>query len=288
MDRFAMMSLTHVSLGSSHGFGEHGPAGLVLVMRWIIAASIALLAGCPARNNVPCAEDGHCNLAAGGTCLAGPSSDSWCAYPDTTCPSGFRYSDFDVGDGVGGQCVGETPDAGVDAPPDALPDSAPGQARFDVAYVNVWDLGTGAADMSEVRWARIINTASEPLDLSTATFTNVSDNHNQIVIGMAMENNAGTSLNPGFSLGALTGGASSLIVSSGMVTEPDQSGGGSTGLIRITATNLPPAGTWLIVDGVGTLRIGNAFVSITVTIRSSGTGSAATPVEAKRSNSSSI
>lgn len=284
-----MTRLTHLSLGSSHGFGEHRPAGLVFVMRWIIAASIALLAGCPARNNVPCNEDQHCNLVAGGTCLAGPSSDRWCAYPDPSCPSGYRYSDFDVGDGVGGQCVsGTSPDAGLDGSLDAIPDAAPGQARFDIAYVNVWDLGTGAADMSEVRWARIVNTGAEPLDLSTATFTSVSDNHNQIVIGMAMENNAGTLLNPGFSLGALTGQASSLIVSSGMVTEPDQSGGGSTGLVRITATNLPPAGTWLIVDGVGTLRIGNAFVTITVTVRSSGTGSAATPVQAKRSNSSPI
>ncbi len=281
--------LTHVSLGSSDGFGEHQPAGLVLDMRGIIAAFIMLLAGCPSRQSVPCNEDGNCDLGAGGACLAGPTSNNWCAYPDSTCTSGFRYSDFDVGDGVGGQCVGETPmDGGVDAPPDTMPDAPPGQARFDVAYVNMWDLGTGAASMSEVRWARIVNTGSEPLDLSAATFTNVSDNHDQIVIGMAMENNTGTSLSPGFSLGALTGQASTLIVSSGMVTEPDQSGGGNIGLIRITATNLPPAGTWLFVDGVGTLRIGNAFVPISVTIRSSGTGSAATPVQAKRSNSSPI
>lgn len=99
-------------------------------MRWIIAASIVLLAGCPARKNVPCNEDGNCDLAAGGACLAGPAANSWCAYPDPSCPSGYRYSDFDVGDGVGSQCVGDTPthpDAGsdVDAAPGAWGTPAP-------------------------------------------------------------------------------------------------------------------------------------------------------------------
>jgi Tol biopolymer transport system component len=45
----------------------------------------------------------------------------WCAYPDGQCPSGYRYSTANVGDGLSGQCVplGTKLDAGVDAPTDA-------------------------------------------------------------------------------------------------------------------------------------------------------------------------
>lgn len=53
------------------------------------------------------------------------TGNRWCAYPDQGCPSGSRYSDQDVGDGLGGECVplGGGDDAGVDGPPDAPPDS---------------------------------------------------------------------------------------------------------------------------------------------------------------------
>src|SRR5262249_16064058 len=36
---------------------------------------------------------------------------------DSACPSGYRFSDQDVGDGVAGACVTPT-DAGIDTPPD--------------------------------------------------------------------------------------------------------------------------------------------------------------------------
>ncbi len=50
----------------------------------------------------------------------------WCAYPDPDCPSGFRYSAQDVGDGLSGQCVPQELDAGVDGPThDALTDAPP-------------------------------------------------------------------------------------------------------------------------------------------------------------------
>ncbi|MBA3451972.1 MAG: PD40 domain-containing protein [Deltaproteobacteria bacterium] len=91
-------------------------------MRPLLTIALILLAGCPNRQNVPCGDNSHCDLAAGGACLAGPSTASWCAYPDSTCPEGFRFSDFDVGDGVGGQCVGSgSGDAGADAPSACVP-----------------------------------------------------------------------------------------------------------------------------------------------------------------------
>lgn len=43
----------------------------------------------------------------------------FCAYPDTACPEGFRWSDYDVEAANSGTCVepGSDADAGVEAPP---------------------------------------------------------------------------------------------------------------------------------------------------------------------------
>jgi hypothetical protein len=61
-------------------------------------------------------------------CVA-ESGHQWCAYPDPACPSGYRYSDQSVGDGLSGQCVADdgVPDAGIDAPSLNCPNSAPVQ-----------------------------------------------------------------------------------------------------------------------------------------------------------------
>lgn len=74
---------------------------------------ILLVGACTGYKNVPCAANTHCDLQSGGVCVEGPSA-SWCAYPDTTCTSGLRYSDFDTGDGVSGECVSTGQDAGMD------------------------------------------------------------------------------------------------------------------------------------------------------------------------------
>lgn len=87
---------------------------------FVVAAT--LLAGCPGRNNnVECRDNTSCDLAGGGVCLT-TTSGRWCAYPDPACPSGYRYSDQDVGGGVSGECTSgidagvDTPDAPVDGP----------------------------------------------------------------------------------------------------------------------------------------------------------------------------
>lgn len=248
-----------------------------------LVAALALTTGCPAPNTVPCGDDANCNLAAGGSCVAGPSSARWCAYPDPSCDSGYRFSELDVGDGVGGLCVSETGplDAGVD-----VPDAPPGYAPFDLAYVKRWELGTGASVLNESLWVQIVNKSAAPLDLSEAVFTSVTDDHSRIIVSMSVENNAGVLLSPGFSFGALSGGASSLVRA--VVSEPFAVGGDSVGLIRVTVSDLPAAGTWLVVTGVGTLRIGDAFINVSVTVASSGTGTLATPVEAVRITSSAL
>lgn len=80
-----------------------------------------------------CKNNSDCNLESGGTCLAyAPTGNTWCAYPDTVCPSGQRWSDKLTGDGLAGKCVeGLGPDAGTDASvvdagvADASPDAMP-------------------------------------------------------------------------------------------------------------------------------------------------------------------
>jgi len=76
-------------------------------------AILVAAVGCSNRKDVQCNNDGNCDLAAGGVCVTAASGNRWCAYPDQGCPSGYRFSDFDVGDGVSDACV-DGSDGGVD------------------------------------------------------------------------------------------------------------------------------------------------------------------------------
>lgn len=254
-----------------------------LIMQTTVAASAALLAGCPGPLDVQCLENSNCNRFSGGICAAAPSGNQWCTYPDPACPNGYRYSDLDVGDGLSETCVAQLADAGIDVRP---PDALAGQAKFDVAYIDTWDIGTDAAQMNATGWLRIANMATDSLDLSTMTFTTVNDNHPQITVSMAIENSAGRMLAPGFTGGDLYGGAHSLIVVDGKMNEPEA--GLGSNLARITVANVPPSGTWLFCNAAGILRIANASAQITVTIRQSGVGTAIVPARAQRASSAPI
>ncbi len=85
-------------------------------MRALHGLLLILAAGCPNRQNVQCLDDTSCDRFAGGLCRLTVTGNRWCSYPDSSCPEGYRYSDFDVGDGVSGQCVTSSGDvdAGVD------------------------------------------------------------------------------------------------------------------------------------------------------------------------------
>ena len=79
----------------------------------VLAAAVP---ACINHINVQCGQDSDCNLNAGGVCTpAAGTADKWCAYPDSNCPNGYRYSTLDVGDGVSGSCV---PDV---QPPSSVP-----------------------------------------------------------------------------------------------------------------------------------------------------------------------
>ncbi len=85
------------------------------------------LAGCPSTSPVECRDQASCDLGPGGVCVAAPTGNQWCAYPDLSCPGGVRYSDDRVGDGLAGTCVdGSDPDASeIDGPIDAAIDGIP-------------------------------------------------------------------------------------------------------------------------------------------------------------------
>ena len=74
---------------------------------------------CDSHPDIHCNMTSDCNLHFGGACTTAPTGNQWCSYPDPSCPSGMRYSDRQVGDGVSGQCVANAIDAGVDAVPSA-------------------------------------------------------------------------------------------------------------------------------------------------------------------------
>ncbi|MEO6774877.1 MAG: hypothetical protein ABI467_18035 [Kofleriaceae bacterium] len=95
---------------------------------------LAGLAGCPALVDVPCNSDTDCDLASGGKCVAALSGQTWCAFPDTACDTGLRYSDDNVGDGVGGTCTGAGSGSGT---------TPPGKAKLTVTIA-----GTGAGSVT--------------------------------------------------------------------------------------------------------------------------------------------
>lgn len=69
------------------------------------AALMLMAASCsPGPHTFECADNAACNLKPAGTCVSTPSG-GWCAYPDTDCPSGLRFSDTDVGEGLAGTCT---------------------------------------------------------------------------------------------------------------------------------------------------------------------------------------
>lgn len=255
-----------------------------LIMQTIVTGLVAMLAGCPGPQNVQCLENGHCNRFLGGVCHLAPSENQWCSYPDSACASGLRYSDLNVGDSLSGQCVIlDGGDAGIDA----LTDASISSTKFDVAYVNTWELGGEPSHLTEVTWGKIVNTGGQPLDLSVAEFTSVVGDDDRFMVSMALENTAGLKLSPGFSKGALSGQAYQLIVINGLATEPEQLPNG-VGLIRFTITEFPFSGTWIVFNAIGTLKIGNSFVNISIKLINTGTNSMPLAKQASRIMASSL
>jgi hypothetical protein len=277
--------------GASHGrlrrqeLRETPRVREVAVTRIAIPGVLVIVAvSCGGRTSSECIDDSNCNLSSGGMCTLFPTTGNhWCSYPDSECPSGYRFSEQYTGDGVSGHCVAEHPvDAGIDAPRDAmLIDAAPGQNRFDVAYVDQWRVNTSATSMNATGWMRIANLGAQSLDVSTMTITNVSDDHAQMEVSVTIDAVGPTALAPGFSSGALTGGAYSLVVDK--MNEPVEDP--TVSLLRISIPSVAPSGTWLVMNASATLRIGNAYAILPITVTSTAPGTSYTPYTARRVSS---
>jgi hypothetical protein len=76
-------------------------------------AVLAALAGCSVPQHfIECQDDTSCGLHAGGKCLTNEATaHKFCAYPDSTCPDGYRWSDNDVESSISGACVAQDVDA---------------------------------------------------------------------------------------------------------------------------------------------------------------------------------
>jgi hypothetical protein len=136
-------------------------------MKTLVMVALAALSAACVRSNVECVDDSSCNLTAGGRCVGNdPTGASWCAYPDADCGSGLRWSDFDVGDSVGGTCVvspgGESHTLSVTIDGAGIVTSDP--VGIDCS------LGTCTADFPAGSRVRLVATAS-----ATATFVGFTE-----------------------------------------------------------------------------------------------------------------
>jgi sulfatase modifying factor 1 len=77
-----------------------------LILIWLA------MSACHHEVSIQCDESPNCDLFSGGVCMVAGTGNRWCAYPDSSCSSGYRYSDFQTGDGLSGVCVARA-DAGV-------------------------------------------------------------------------------------------------------------------------------------------------------------------------------
>jgi hypothetical protein len=76
-----------------------------LLILGLFSLALAVVASaCGGRANVQCEMNSNCDLSGGGVCTE-VNDHHWCAYPDPGCPSGYRYSDLDIGDGLSGMCT---------------------------------------------------------------------------------------------------------------------------------------------------------------------------------------
>ena len=95
---------------------------------WIVLFAVVGTACGGGNYEVECEVSANCNLQpTGGSCDVNPETGrKWCSYLDSTCASGRRWSDFETGDGLSGQCQMERePDGGVvDAPAASVDASA--------------------------------------------------------------------------------------------------------------------------------------------------------------------
>lgn len=133
------------------------PSG-ALALRWILPL-IAMAWSClPPPPDIQCVESENCNRFSGGVCRSAPSGSRWCSYPDSECPSGYRFSDLDVGDGLSGACT-----------------ETPGQPRWALQLGGTgWDSGNGITTDGDGN-VIAVGTFSDSLSIGGVTLTSAGE-----------------------------------------------------------------------------------------------------------------
>ena len=241
-------------------------------MRRVLVGIAMVIGACGARTNVECEQDSNCDLSGGGRCITATTGNQWCAYPDSQCSSGFRFSDVSVGDGLEGACSDA---AATDAGTTDAPTDAPRVRAYDVAYPKEWKFSI-AGPVSG--YFLVINTAVTPLEMNSLVVKSLSDDHPTAVVRI-MASAVATSVPPGAAGGMLSGLSKMLLVDSGLVTETRADI--NTDYLNIELVNAPDGTYDIHVD----LKLGldNADISMPMTIHVVPSGDIyADPVVAQR------
>lgn len=136
---------------------------------------------------VQCDKDPSCDLSSGGRCTVSPGGSRWCAYPDGTCPSGFRFSTFQTGEGLAGVCVAPLPsDAGNDVPPAGM-----SCKRAVVFADSVYAQGGGHSEI----WLSNLD-GTNPINLSNSAATDDSPVWSPSGEKIAFSSDRGSTTNP--------------------------------------------------------------------------------------------
>lgn len=121
-----------------------------IIVSWLCASSMCMVA-CPSTDYFQCDQSSECDLHPGGRCTTVSSGNMWCSYPDSSCPSGYRYSDIHTGDGVSGRCAPVEPAAAPAMSCVALPHTCGANRNDDCCtslpvpggdYFRSYDVGT--------------------------------------------------------------------------------------------------------------------------------------------------
>lgn len=136
-----------------------------MFQRSLAIVVLAIMSGCPADKevDVPCERNEDCDLTTGGICKAAPSGNQWCAYPDSSCESGIRFSDVNVGDDLAGTCtevevykltvsIGGSTNGTVTSTPSGL-DCASGSCEYSFPIGSQVELDANATNGAFLGWS---------------------------------------------------------------------------------------------------------------------------------------
>lgn len=170
----------------------------------ISVVAALLTAGCGGNSTIDCTVNTDCTQGGiPGVCLPSPSSSTrWCAFTDTTCPSGQRWGAA-AGDDLARTCVaGSVADAGIDAAVadaavvDAGPDAThePDAGPPPVLSSKIFVLGVGGSSLFVFDAATLAPLGTSTLPVSAPSGLDVAEDTLWILGGTVIGGTAGQSL----------------------------------------------------------------------------------------------